>query len=340
MPGLQDSFISLGPLPEAEMVRVLVGPSKQEFTIHKKLLCASSAFFRHNLETVESAPSSPGSELPAASRVHHDKILWLSGECPEMMELFVLWLYQRSSFRILLEQMIESVAVQPKPANKAEIQVGRRALHWNLVRLHLFAADIRLPALQDTAMDAIQDFYLRCDWDVSPRLVRYLYQECTRGESLRLRKWAVAMLAWTLSNEGSDPLAYSRGLFTEVPGLWEDYGKHMDRTADSRADVRVKNPQLRLPRNKLKNEERHFGFRQCSFHSHRSSVGEGRCPHDLEQPSVLGLMVDIGCEDMIPPLSPIEAEAEASPSKPHSFQTPLKAGRSDIWTVPESAEET
>jgi hypothetical protein len=37
---------------------------------------------------------------------------------------------------------------------------------------------------------------------------------------------------------------------------------------------------LRIPANRLRNDERAFGFRQCSFHSHRSSVGERRCPHE------------------------------------------------------------
>lgn len=283
---MSNTAILLGPLHEAEMVRMLVGPRKREFTIHKKLLCASSEFFRCSLEAVKSVPNPPEDELPAASTIHHDKILWLSEECPEMMELFVLWIYQKNSFRALLDHMVSSVAVHLRPANKAKVQASREALHWSLVRLHLFAADIRLPVLQDMAMDAIQDFYLRCDWDVSRRLVRYLYQERSREESVRLRKWTVAMLAWTLSNEGSDPLAYNE-LFAEFPELRADCVKHMDRTVDSKTDVRMKNPQLRLPRNKLKNEERHFGFRQCSFHSHRSSVGERRCPHDLEQASVL-----------------------------------------------------
>jgi hypothetical protein len=51
----------------------------------------------------------------------------------------------------------------------------------------------------------------------------------------------------------------------------------------------IKNPQLRLPMNKLRNEERFFGFRQCSFHSHRSTIGEGVCPltqvHSPSKPS-------------------------------------------------------
>lgn len=105
--------------------------------------------------------------------------------------------------------------------------------------------------------------------------MRHLYQECTRQESFRLRNWAVATLAWTLSNEGGDPLACDE-LFSGFSGLRGDYVKHMDRTADSKVDVRAKNPQPRLPRNKLKNEERHFGFRQCSFHSHRSRISFSR----------------------------------------------------------------
>ncbi|ROW11116.1 hypothetical protein VMCG_00953 [Cytospora schulzeri] len=332
-----NSEISLGPLREAEMVHMLVGPSKQEFNIHKKLLCAESDFFRCKLETIESVPSSPEDELPAACTAHHDKILWLSEECPEMMELFVLWLYQKDTFRILLDHMIASVAVQPKPLNKANIQHSRRALHWNLVRLHLFAADTRQPALQDMAMDAIQDFYLRCDWDVSARLVRYLYQERPRDESLRLRKWAVAMLAWALSHDVGDSLAYDE-LFAESPDLRGDYVKHVDRTVDSKADVRVKNPQLRLPRNKLQNGERHFGFRQCSFHSHRSSVGEGRCPHDLEQVSLLSPAVDSGIEDAL--VQPLSVDAEAAPPHTRLDDIRLKSNDSFIWTVLESAEET
>lgn len=312
------------------MVRMLVGQRQQEFIVHKKLLCASSDFFRYSLETVESAPSSPGSELPAAHRAQHDKVLWLSEECPEMMELFMLWLYQRSQFQILLEDMIASVTQERRPTNKTKTQASRRILHWNLVKLHIFAASIHIPDLQDIAMDAIQDFYLKCDWDVSTKLVKFLYQECTKEESFRLRKWAVAMLAWTLCNGGSDPVTYNELLF-DLPGLWTDYAKHMDRTVDSKADVRIKNPQLRLPRNKLRNEERQFGFRMCSFHSHRSRVGEGRCPHALEyEPEE--------SRDASP--EPLLLETESSSPEPCPRLHRLESNASSMWTVPESADET
>ncbi|KAJ4415112.1 hypothetical protein N0V82_007551 [Gnomoniopsis sp. IMI 355080] len=324
-------------LPGAEMVRLLVGPNKREFTIHKKLLCASSSFFRYSLESTSSEPSSPSSvesDSGAISSFHSEKLIWLSEECPEMMELFVLWLYQRNSFRMTLEQKVAAVTVAPKPANQAKILNNRRQLHWNLVKLHLFAAVIRLPVLQDIAMDAIQDLYLRCDWDVSQNFVRFLYEECTREQAFRLRKWAVAMLAWTLGNNSGDPLAFN-DLFDEFPELRWDFSKHMEKMDDSRADYCVKNPQLRLPRNKLRNEERQFGFRQCSFHSHRSSVGEGKCPYAVDQPES-PLKESFGSRSSHAEVKP--CVAKTSPKQKRHAR--MKSSTSQIWTVQESAEET
>lgn len=189
-------------LPGAEMVRLLVGCERRVFTIHKKLLCASSSFFRYSLESAASEPSSPPPserDASAGSRDRSEKLLWLSEENPEVVELFIKWLYQRNSFRASLERMVAAVTM-PGPATHEQVRIlkGRRYLHWNLVKLHLFAAVTRLPALQDIAMDAIQDLYLRCDWDISLNFVRFLYEECSREQAFRLRKWAVAMLAWTL----------------------------------------------------------------------------------------------------------------------------------------------
>lgn len=325
------------------MVRLLVGPNRREFTIHKKLLCASSSFFRYSLESASSsAPSSPSSvdsdvSILSSNALADDKVLWLSEECPEMMELFVLWLYQRNSFRAIVEKMVAAATVVPKPANTAKVLNSRRVLHWNLVKLHLFAAVIRLPVLQDVAMDAIQDLYLRCDWDVSFNFIRFLYDECSREQAFRLRKWAVAMLAWTLGSGSGDALAFHE-LFDEFPELYDDYAKHMEKMDDSRANVCIKNPQLRLPRNKLKNEERHFGFRQCSFHSHRSAVGEGRCPYAAEQSDILSPTAD-GFQDRHVQPS-VKPSASKSVSRHRHNHTRLKSSTSEIWTVPESSEET
>lgn len=129
-------------------------------------------------------------------------------------------------------------------------------------------------------MDALQDLYLRCDWEVSPSFVRFLYADCHAEHAFRLRKWAVAMAAWTVAMQGGEPTGEWQRLLDDLPVLDHDYSSHLTKMAGSRgANLRIKNPQLRLPANRLRSEERFFGFRQCSFHCHRSSVGERPCPH-------------------------------------------------------------
>jgi hypothetical protein len=130
-------------------------------------------------------------------------------------------------------------------------------------------------------MDALQDLYLRCDWEVSPSFVRFLYAECYAEHAFRMRKWAVAMTAWTVAMQGGEPTDDWQRLLDNHPVLHHDYHTHLRKMAGSRgANICIKNPQLRLPANRLRSEERFFGFRQCSFHSHRSAVGERPCPHD------------------------------------------------------------
>ncbi|CAN8099492.1 unnamed protein product [Discula destructiva] len=323
-----------GPLPGAEMVRLLVGPNKKEFIIHKKLLCASSSFFRYSLEYAPSEPGSPSSvesDASTESNSNSERLLWLSEENPEMMELFVVWLYQRNSFRATIEQMVATVCVAPSQATQAKILKSRRQLHWDLVRLHLFAAVIRLPTVQDIAMDAVQDLYLRCDWDISPSFIRFLYEDCSRDQAFRLRKWAVAMLAWTLSNGSADPLVFN-DLLNEFPDLKSDLDKHTEKMHHSRAVFCVKNPQLRLPRNKLKNEERQFGFRQCSFHSHRSSVGEGQCPYTVEQ-------LESPMKESFRRSSHALVKPSVSKHASRHRQARLNSSILQIWTVQESVEE-
>lgn len=258
---------------------VLVGQQQKEFTLNRRLLCETSAFFRKHLETPPAAPDSPNSHSDS-SDPEDDSIMWLPAESPEMFELFVLWLYQRRTFLALVDQAIPNVHTARETALLASAP-KLQALRWNLARLHIFAAVIDLPALQDLAMDALQDLYLRCDLDVSPRFVAYLYQECDAEHAVRLRKWAVAMLAWSLHGADRDASLFDR-LFAAYPVLADDYRIHLDKMAQSKADVRIKNPQLRLPVNKLRSGERFFGFRLCSFHSHRASVGEAMCPHLLD----------------------------------------------------------
>ena len=267
----------LGPnsLEPDDAVRVLVGEDQREFNLRRKLLCSSSAFFQSHIEAIPSPPSPRDGE----DGEEEDSVLWLPNETPEMFDIFVLWLYQRKRFPYFFAAALQTISPDES-----------RALRTNLVRLHLFAAVIDLPALQDAATDALQDMYLRFDWDMSPRFLAFLYGDCDARHAVRLRKWAVAMFAWT--RQGPDKAVTMTSavekLFAAYPDLKADYHMHTQKMSQSRADVRVKNPQLRLPFNKLQSGERRFGFRQCSFHSHRATVGEGICPHALAlgRPSV------------------------------------------------------
>ncbi|KAH8884534.1 hypothetical protein GQ53DRAFT_786227 [Thozetella sp. PMI_491] len=261
-----------GSLLGSEVVKVVVGPQKQEFSVHKKLLCTASPYFRERLEATPAglALSSP-----------REQQLWLEKENPEMFELFMLWLYRRRAFKTFIDEAIQSVTPHAHftPYPNLQTDTCRQSLQWNLVRLHLFAALVELPALQDAAMDAIQDMYLRLDWQVTPRLIKFLYAGCEPDQAFRLRKWAVAMVTWQLyGGEAQATDAQFQRLFDTYADFVDDYNIHLIKLIESKANIMVKNPQLRLPENKLRNEERFFGFRQCSFHSHRSTVGEGACP--------------------------------------------------------------
>ncbi|KAI9903117.1 hypothetical protein N3K66_002469 [Trichothecium roseum] len=259
---------------------ILVGQRQQKFVVNRRLLCAASPFFRERLDDGGSG---------RARRVS----LWLPGESASMFAFFVEWLHAPRSFRRLLEHTL-AASRERGPANLLDLQ-------WALVRLHLFASHLGLHHLQDLAMDAVQDLYLGCNWDVGPELVSYLYTKCEAIPAVRLRRWAVAMVAFSLTGNGGggggpmSPVSDSGSLnspseaFTPsrihhlldtLPEFAADHAVHMDKMADSGLDVRFKNPQLRIPANKLRNEERAFGFRQCSFHSHRASVGERRCPYE------------------------------------------------------------
>lgn len=256
------------------LTTVLVGPKKQRFKVNKKQLCAVSSFFRERLED----PSQPR----AVS-------LWLPAESPSMFALFTEWLQDRYSFRLCLNE----TATQTQEAGERPMQ----ELHWALIRLHLFASHLSIFHLQDTTMDVIQDLYLKCDWDVSPSLITYLYTKCEALPSVRLRRWVVAMVAFSLTGSSSNasPIKYHpqdaqtsdmaqiHSLLESLPEFATDHAIHIQKMDDSGLDVRFKNPQLRIPANKLRNHERTFGFRECSFHSHRATVGERRCPHERKR---------------------------------------------------------
>ncbi|KAI0969984.1 hypothetical protein F4678DRAFT_144215 [Xylaria arbuscula] len=247
--------VTLSSMNDLDTVKVMVGPKREEFLISRRLL-ASCDYFRTRLDRLSSR---------AALTVR------LDGQCPDMFRLFEYWLSERKN----LNKFIDN----------AESDESCEELHWDLVNLQLFAASIGEAALQDAAMDALQDLYLRCNWEIDTELVKFIYTECDPETSYcirSLRRWIVAMIAWGMGDEEAGLVLET--IFSECAGLREEYDTHLNKVAASKLDVGFKNPQLRLPSNQLRNEERQFGYRQCSFHSHRSTVGQGRCPHAQPSP--------------------------------------------------------
>ncbi|KAI1744276.1 hypothetical protein F4680DRAFT_406853 [Xylaria scruposa] len=242
--------LSSDKMDSSDLVKVMVGPKRDEFFIPRRLL-ASCEYFRARLDITHGQTS---------------HVIRLDGQCSDMFRLFEFWLCERKGLGKFIDD--------------AEYDQTCEELHWDLVNLQLFAANIGEAALQDVAMDALQDLYLRCNWEIDPELVKFVYTECDAEASYclrNLRRWIVAMIAWGMGD------AEERGaletMFSKCAGLREEYDSHLKKVSASKLDVDFKNPQLRLPSNSLRSEERHFGYRQCSFHTHRSTVGQKRCPH-------------------------------------------------------------
>ncbi|EGX89896.1 hypothetical protein CCM_08149 [Cordyceps militaris CM01] len=264
----------------AATTTVLVGRRRQPFVVSRRLLCSASPFFRDQLQRGSCSANNNTDDRPVT--------LWLPGESASMFGLFVEWLRAPRSFRSHVDDAAAAAA-----ATGRSTAAAAAVLHWALVRLHLFAAHLGLAALQDLAMDAVQDLYLRRDWDMAPAVVTYLYTRCEARPAGRLRRWAVAMVAFSLAVAGESasssshqeedhhhhPAPRLRSMLAALPELAADYAAHVRSMRAAGLDMRWKNPQLRIPANALRNDDRAFGFRECSFHSHRAAVGQGPCPH-------------------------------------------------------------
>ncbi|TDZ53094.1 hypothetical protein CTRI78_v007208 [Colletotrichum trifolii] len=263
-----------------DLARVFVGRGEKtkEFRINKHMLSNAAPFFEDQLDAAPAGIVKTFNHKPVPVWLpQQNASIRLPNESASMFELFVDWLHKRDGFRRYLDEKVTAFSEAPG--------VPCQRLHWALVRLHIFASRLDLPHLQDLAMDAVQDIYLRCDWDVTPRFVEYVYGQCDSAAAMRIRRWTVAMVAWSVAGGSTSSSVKDEGLdrFREMmerfPEFTTDYTQHLRKMKSSKLDTSIKNPQLRIPANRLRNEERQFGFRQCSFHSHRAAVGERRCPH-------------------------------------------------------------
>ncbi|OHE96915.1 hypothetical protein CORC01_07700 [Colletotrichum orchidophilum] len=290
------------------LARVFVGRGEKmkEFRVNKQKLSNAAPFFEDRLDATPAGVKVTPNQTPVPVWLPQQKsTIRLPNESASMFELFVVWLHQGDSFRRHLDEMITLVSDAPG--------VPCQRLHWALVRLHIFAARLDLHHLQDLAIDALQDIYLRCDWDVTPRFVEYVYGQCDAESAMRIRRWTVAMVAWSGAGGSSSTVKDDGGLerfqdmFERFPDFATEFTSHLCKMKSSKLDTRIKNPQLRIPANKLRNEERQFGFRQCSFHSHRAAVGERRCPHTTASRELDNFL-----------LVPLVMEVAPEPSRGHS----------------------
>ncbi|KAM0522318.1 hypothetical protein ACHAPE_001907 [Trichoderma viride] len=238
------------PGPDAsDLTTLLIGPKKRRFKVNHTLLCEVSPFFQERLED------------PFHSKTVS---LWLPSESPAMFGLFVEWVHSPETFRDYLDSAIHSAF---KKREQASLDI-----HWAIIHLHLFASQLSLSDLQDASMDAIQDLYLKYDWDVPPKLIIYLYTECEAEPSIRLRRWAVAMVAFRLAvgsqlkfpeqdSANLDPNQFY-ALFQSLSEFSADYTQHIKYMKESGHDIELKNPQLRMPENEESNDGQFYGFRQ------------------------------------------------------------------------------
>lgn len=119
-----------------ELVCLLVGPKPAKFTIHKTLICESADFFKKGFT---------GKFKEASGE------MYLPDDDPEVISLFVDWLYRASLPILNTEKHLR-----------------------NLYELYFFADKLCCVALKDTTMDTIQDMARRfnlVDEIIKPELV-------------------------------------------------------------------------------------------------------------------------------------------------------------------------
>lgn len=320
-----------------------IGEEQREFCVHKNLLVSASqyfadlvanvpalqpmsidhGFFRSNFfaqsryGTPESTMRGFGERLstgPVFESSPAVSVIWLQAESPAMFELFVLWLYQRS---VGLVRLVDEVSAHRAGGVKATSKICRSiGLPQNLAELHVFAAKVGIDELQDVALDALQDVFLRCEWQATPKFIRFVFECYDPENAYRLRQWTVAMMAWTLAATGTDLLSLCfaasknrskkspreqhpslsnhhqkqpipefvrrfSAILSDIPDLLKDFVDHVSKLSRLKGSAAQKNPTIRLPTNCMKTDGRQYGFRLCSFHSHRKEVGQGECPHQF-----------------------------------------------------------
>ncbi|KAF7929327.1 uncharacterized protein EAE98_005246 [Botrytis deweyae] len=146
-----------------EVVKLIVGPKRKEFTVHKKLICDSCDYFRK-------AFRGPFKEA-------REEIIYLIGDSADAVGLFVEWLY------------------------RDKIEFRRTHAHFNtLIKLYLLTEKWCLYDLGNTVTDnIIKNFWTSRGSEVFscylyPDVVNHIWNETE--EKSPLRRLCIERLAW------------------------------------------------------------------------------------------------------------------------------------------------
>ncbi|KEQ81747.1 hypothetical protein M438DRAFT_367628 [Aureobasidium pullulans EXF-150] len=146
-----------------------VGPSKQEFTVHKELLCFYSDFFRAAFNGSFKEATEGRIELPDAQ--------------VDVFESFQVWLYSRSLLNT--EDLQDQPDYQKYPSFSA------------LARLWVFGDKYQIPLLQNCVIDSILEKQKQSN-RFNTCIVRIAYQDTIQESPLRRLAIDISVFRMTL----------------------------------------------------------------------------------------------------------------------------------------------
>jgi hypothetical protein len=148
----------------SELVHIYVGPEKKKFSVHKKLLCSTSAFFDKAFNSGFQETMTSDISLP------EDSSYTFQG--------FIKWLYHGR---------LGDLAPDNSKWNLTE-----------LVDLYLFGVNKCSNALKNTVMDEIQDYLDedRGGFGLNLIQIERVYENTVSAEDAPIRKFCCAIIRW------------------------------------------------------------------------------------------------------------------------------------------------
>ena len=248
----------------SEVIRIYIGLSKVEFSIHKQLLLSAGHIF---------ADMFPPGRKPTER-------VTLGKEDPKVFKLFVEYLYTKTI---------------PHVNSSMSLQANQQRLH-DLCQLYAFSDKFRLEVkICNKIMDAIQDGFLFLDKLPDLPLVAAVYQHTINGS--KLRKFCIASLLFSMpGQEDIKPDAIARFLGDDKDAL-RDFVRAVKGMDTLGRDPRIRDCQgesgcVECHDDAERLKDKH-GTWPCQFHNH-SIPRVSRVKTDAESP-VSGVDAEEGC---------------------------------------------